>query len=399
MLSKPVSPSDLFDSILAAYGHEPITQQRYSGSKFDMGILRPVQGAEILLVEDNEINQQVASEILEQAGFFVDIANHGQEALDMLANKEYDCVLMDVQMPVMDGFTATGKIRGNPHYVDLPVLAMTANATHEDRERSLDAGMNEHIAKPIRPQILFEALLKWIPHGERILPEMANPDISDQAGSSLSAGDSGGALPVPIPQIEGIDTHSSIERLGGSVESYIRLIEKFLDNQVDAIENFSQQIQHNDFETAERTAHTLKGVSALIGADKLRTISESLESSVRSEKVPDLGKEIEEARVELMMVFERFREYLHQQDDDIAEGDNDEISLPEFKNKLVQLQEKLQAYDAEADDDLREIIKLAGTSSTAPQLKKLAKLLDQYDFEGGLVVIGEILENLSTQGD
>ena len=397
MLSKPVSPSDLFDSILAAYGHESTTQQRYSGSKFDMGILRPVQGAEILLVEDNEINQQVASEILEQAGFFVDIANHGQEALDMLANKEYDCVLMDVQMPVMDGFTATGIIRENPRYVDLPVLAMTANATHEDRERSLDAGMNEHIAKPIRPQILFEALLEWIPHGERILPEMADPDISDQAGSSLSAGDSDGAM--PIPQIEGIDTHSSIERLGGSVESYIRLIEKFLDNQVDAIENFSQQIQNNDFETAERTAHTLKGVSALIGAVSLRTISESLEASVRSENVPDLGKEIEEARAELMVVFERFREYLHQQDDDIEESDNDEISLPELKNKLVQLQEKLEAYDAEADDDLREIIKLAGSSSTAPQLKKLAKSLDQYDFEGGLVIIGEILENLPTQGD
>jgi PAS domain S-box-containing protein len=152
-LPKPVSPSHLFDAVMVAFGVATEGDRRKkAGREFDLQTLRPVQGAHILLVEDNEINQQVASEILEQAGFFVDIANHGQEALARLETDDYDCVLMDVQMPVMDGFTATGKIREQECYTDLPVLAMTANATVEDRNKSLAAGMNEHIAKPINPQ-------------------------------------------------------------------------------------------------------------------------------------------------------------------------------------------------------------------------------------------------------
>ncbi len=135
-LSKPVSPSHLFDAVMIAFGVATEGVKRKLGSQqFDMETLKPVQGAEILLVEDNEINQQVASEILEQAGFYVDIANHGQEALDMLEGKAYDCVLMDVQMPVMDGYTATGKIRENPRFSDLPVLAMTAFAHPSARSR------------------------------------------------------------------------------------------------------------------------------------------------------------------------------------------------------------------------------------------------------------------------
>ena len=167
-LTKPVSPSHLFDEIMHAFGHAEVQTSRRkmsTGRGFDQELLKPVQGAEILLVEDNEINQQVAQEILEQAKFRVEIANHGQEAIDRLALKRYDCVLMDVQMPVMDGFTATSLLREDPQFEDLPILAMTANATVEDRKRCLEAGMNEHIPKPINPGVLFEALLKWIPHG------------------------------------------------------------------------------------------------------------------------------------------------------------------------------------------------------------------------------------------
>ena len=133
-LTKPVSPSHLFDAIMVAFGVQTGGRRKTSkGREFDLTSLRPVQGARILLVEDNEINQQVASEILEQAGFMVDIANHGQEALDQLEQRDYDCVLMDVQMPVMDGYTATRMIRDQERLCNLPVLAMTANATVEDQ--------------------------------------------------------------------------------------------------------------------------------------------------------------------------------------------------------------------------------------------------------------------------
>ena len=148
----------------------------------------------MLLVEDNEINQQVASEFLEQARFFVDIANHGEEALQKLEESTYDVVLMDIQMPVMDGFTATARIRADKRFEKLPVLAMTANATVEDRQRTSEVGMNAHISKPIDPKELFDALVQWIEPGQRDLPDL--PD-EDEAPPS-----EGGDLPTSLPGID-----------------------------------------------------------------------------------------------------------------------------------------------------------------------------------------------------
>ena len=270
-LSKPVSPSHLFDAIMMAFGvATDSTRRKQGGQKFDLATLRPVQGATILLVEDNEINQQVASETLEQAGFYVDIANHGLEALEMLEGKQYDCVLMDLQMPIMDGFTATAKIRENPAYKELPILAMTANATAEDRDRSLAAGMNEHIAKPIRPQLLFKALVEWIPHGERELPESFGSETGPETEPTL-------------PELSGIDVEGGLERMGGSAKSYIKLLDKFSENQVAAVSEIREALASNDQELAERLAHTLKGVSGSIGATELFDSATELESAIKQQ--------------------------------------------------------------------------------------------------------------------
>ena len=203
-----------------------------------------IQGANILLVEDNEINQQVASELLEQARFHVEIANHGQEAIDKLEPGRYDCVLMDVQMPVMDGYTATRKIREDGRFEGLPILAMTANATVDDRERCRAAGMNDHVAKPIRPQLLYEALLKWIEHGERDLP---GPEDST---------DEGGEQDVSVPDLPGIDTEAGLARVGGNVRSYMKLLAKFADNQANVIDDIQEAIDDGDAELSVRLAHT-----------------------------------------------------------------------------------------------------------------------------------------------
>ena len=147
-------------------------------AEVDLAELRPVQGALILVVEDNEINQQVAMELLEQAGFRVEIANHGQEAVDKIANTSYDCVLMDVQMPIMDGYTATKKIREDQRFSDLPILAMTANATVEDREQALKIGMNRHFRLPGRYRTAYRHPgYSEYPHPRffRLLPASAHP--------------------------------------------------------------------------------------------------------------------------------------------------------------------------------------------------------------------------------
>jgi polar amino acid transport system substrate-binding protein len=365
-LAKPVSPSHLFDAVMAAFG--AVTdggRKNRTGREFDLEMLRPVQGAHILLVEDNEINQQVASEILEQAGFFVVIANHGQEALDRLETHTYDCVLMDVQMPVMDGFTATGKIREQDRYAGLPVLAMTANATVEDRARSLAAGMNEHIAKPINPQLLFEALLRWIPHAERELPE------GFESTSSIDDDQE-------IPDLAGIDTAAGVARLGGNAGSYLRLLEKFADNQADAVDRIRTEHEAGNREDAIRAAHTLKGVSGSIGATALHEVAGQLENSLKEGEEGSFKTQCVQAEMELARVVGLI-EGLQAQP---AASSGQPGALPaDFDEQLKALLALLEDYDSAAEDKLFDILEQVRGSEFESMLKDLQKPIGQYDLE------------------
>jgi polar amino acid transport system substrate-binding protein len=373
-LAKPVSPSHLFDAVMVAFGVATEGGRRKkAGREFDLETLRPVQGSHILLVEDNEINQQVASEILEQAGFFVDIANHGQEALDRLESHAFDCVLMDVQMPVMDGFTATGKIREQERYADLPVLAMTANATVEDRDKSLAAGMNEHIAKPINPQLLFEALLRWIPHAERELPE-----VSDIEHSSES-----------IPEIPGLDAAGGIQRIGGNVGAYRKLLAKFAENQADALEKLREALDDGDQELSVRIAHTLKGVSGSIGADALHKAAAELESALKqaTESLPeDLLAQAETALTAILLPIQAL----------VTDGEGSSATPGELPDDLgEQLQalgDLLDEYDTEAGDKLDSLLQKIKGTELHRELNGIRSLLDQYDFEGAAEALYPILE-------
>ncbi len=384
-LSKPVSPSHLFDSIMVAFGVKAEgTRRALDSDQFDMESLRPVQGAKLLLVEDNEINQQVASEILEQAGFFVDVAVHGQDALDMLDKTAYDCVLMDVQMPVMDGYTATGKIRANPHLKGLPVLAMTANATLEDRERSLKAGMNEHIAKPIRPQILFGALLKWIEHGKRELPEspLSLELAQDQAD---------------LPELEGIDTLGGVSRLGGNVRSYINLLQKFAENQADVISKITTAIKSGVQDEAIRYAHTLKGVSGNIGADELLKSASDLEAAIKDGANEQIDQLIEITGFEMARVLGLIESMDSQSAtaSAIAPG-----KLPEDINEQLQtLMNKLEEYDSAAEDVLLDILdKVVGTT-VHDQLMGIRKQIGQYDLEAAAESLKPLIEQIEKIGN
>ncbi len=379
-LAKPVSPSGLYDSVMAAFGLTADRPGRKAvGRQFDTQNLRPVQGARILLVEDNEINQQVASEILQQAGFYVDIASHGQEALDMLENEAYDCLLMDVHMPVMDGFTATGKIRENSGYKDLPVLAMTANATLEDRERSLAAGMNEHVAKPINPQILFEALLKWIPHGERDLPD-----------TTVSA-DSAAEQPE-LPELPGIDTRGGIERMGGDTPAYIRLLKKFADNQTGAASDIGDAIESGDVELALRIAHTMKGVGGSIGAVALQDAAARLEASIREGAMDEQGPLLEESALELGRIIGLISSL--SQDTAAASADAHKELPADLTRQLQELFEKLKAYDTEAEDLLFGILGQLEGTPVHGKLQTTKKLIGQYDLEGAATELESLIGKL-----
>jgi PAS domain S-box-containing protein len=364
-LTKPVSPSHLFDAVMAAFGIETGRKSTaHVHGQFDFETLRPVQGSELLLVEDNEINQQVASELLELAGFRVDIANHGQEAIDMLNKKDYDCVLMDVQMPVMDGYTATDMLRKEDRFKNLPILAMTANATSEDRAKSLAHGMNDHIAKPINTKILFEALMKWIPHGERVLPDSYEP-VGDRTKEPV------------LPELPGIDIEAGIARLGGNARSYLRLLEKFADNQTDTIRELESAIADRDDETAMRLAHTLKGVSGSIGADALQTMAAELETALKT-NAANLVEKLAAVSAELNRVFGLIQGIGSAQSE---AGHSNETLPANLVPRLNELLVKLEEYDSEAEDILLEILDDVKNSEVQRMLQGVKKQIGQYDLE------------------
>jgi two-component system sensor histidine kinase/response regulator len=228
--------------------------------------LATIRGARVLLVEDNDLNQQVALELLTDAGFVVELAEDGQIALDKLAAGDYDIVLMDMLMPVMDGVTATVALRLDPRWQGLPVVAMTANAMQADRERCLASGMNDHIAKPIEPEDLWKMLLKWV--RPRHVP--ATPESGIKTVDDLSF----------LPGIKGLDSFNGLRRVLGKRALYVSMLRKFITGQKAVVAEIAGALQENSWESAERLVHTLKGVAASIGATVVASLATQLESAL-----------------------------------------------------------------------------------------------------------------------
>lgn len=379
-LSKPVSPSHLFDSIMRVFGHHAISAVRRHNQelKADDPRLRVIQGAHILLVEDNEINQQVASELLEHARFLVDIANHGQEALDRLEHKKYDAVLMDIQMPVMDGYEATRHLRTNKAFNDLPIIAMTANASLEDREKSLAAGMNAHINKPINPSELLGTLLKWIPHKERPMPEAKDQseNPSDQA----------------LPQINGIDTLAGLSRVGGNVGSYKKLLKKFAYNQQQAVRHTRAALASGDVETSIRAMHSLKGAAANLGADNLAAQAMNIEDSLKNRPTQDLTEALNTLDESFMQLAALIQQSLQEEDE--AMQNISGWTHSELITQIDALVSLLEQYDSGAENALETIVANVADHTFKAQLIEILGVVGQYEFDAAREQLMAIQEDL-----
>jgi two-component system sensor histidine kinase/response regulator len=284
LLVKPVNASVLFNTMLRAMGrgHATVGVADAGGSAF--AALAPLSGARILLVEDNELNQQVACELLHDAGFVVEIADNGQIAVDMLAQahlgtaQRYDLVLMDMQMPVMDGVTATRHIRQDGRNEVLPIVAMTANAMAADRQRCLDAGMNDFVTKPIEPDDLWRALAQWI-HPRSGLGQVQRADAAPMpVGTPHSDASMDGLRRIP-----GLDVALGLRRIMGKQPLYQDMLRKFAAGQAGAVAEVLRSLEAGDSSTAERTAHTLKGVAGNIGASLLQASAAQLERALHQQ--------------------------------------------------------------------------------------------------------------------
>jgi two-component system sensor histidine kinase/response regulator len=258
-LVKPVTKSMIVDTLVTVFAEPGEVGSMPAAEK------QHLAGIRILLTEDNEINQQIAIELLEGVGACVEVANNGREAVEKLtAGNPYDVVLMDLQMPEMDGFQATARIRSEERFKELPILAMTAHATLEERQRCLDAGMNEHITKPIDPAKLFEAVSRFCGPRAGAAP-VAAKDVQH----------------VDLPPVEGLAIEDGLRRVGGNRKLYRKLLGQFAEQQARAPEAIAEALAQGDVATAERLAHTLKGVAGNIGAMPVQAAAAELEKAIR----------------------------------------------------------------------------------------------------------------------
>ncbi len=292
VIIKPVSASVLFNSVTSILGGAPYARREMGDDpSLSEKSLAAIKGAHILLVEDNQLNQEVASELLREAGFIVDLAGNGESAVRKVKEAAYDLVLMDMQMPVMDGITATREIRKLPQFAQLPVVAMTANAMEGDRQRCLDAGMNDHIPKPVEPDDLWRVLQKWVKAppapGENALTA-SPPDESDNTPARASYFATNTSLVAPdLLSLKGIDALQGIRRFGGKADAYRKQLRRFRKHYQGAVDTLQHQIAEKGIAAGEAFCHELKGVCGTLSAKELLTCVAELDVLLKQGKMPE----------------------------------------------------------------------------------------------------------------
>jgi len=388
-LLKPVNSSLLYDTLVDMFGVAGLEDHR-SHIKKDDAHVHDATGIRVLLVEDNEMNQQVATELLQSAGAIVTVANHGGEAVKILTEGDqappFDVVFMDLQMPEMDGFTATQLLRRDPRLQKFPIIAMTAHALVEERQRCLDASMNDHVSKPIDPDNLFSTLMRWAkPRPEHIVKSQT---------TLVKAPDE-----VILPEIAGINIADGLKRVAGNRRLYRDLLGQFADKQGDAAVQISAALKSGDEKLAERIAHTVKGVAGNIGITEVQATAQKLEKAIREghNSIPAL---LDEFATLLGTQVHAIEQALQAS----ASAKSEEAQQSPFNGRaasaaIARLRALLEASDGDTEEACRTLQDAVAGAVEKTQLDALNASINDFDFEAALIKLDEIAECCSRNGD
>ncbi|MBF0187274.1 MAG: response regulator [Magnetococcales bacterium] len=402
-LAKPIDCSLLFDTIMDLFGKQ-VTKTMRRGQKkaIDLDeVAAKIGGARLLLAEDNAINQQVAKEILESVGLVVEVADDGVEAVEKVRNTDYDLVLMDIQMPEMDGLTATKLIRQEKRFAHLPILAMTAHAMAGDRLRCLNAGMNDHVAKPIDRKQLFLALIEWLRNssglGCTLTPEVEK--ISTPADSS-------GPHPS-LPDLPSIDIPAAMERLGGNRKLFRSLLYEFHRDFNSAPVQIKEALASDDpsqRDHCRRTVHSIRGMAGNISALHLHACAGTLEEALLQESAT-IDQELGSFNDALSRVMSSIAE-MKRLDQQLSHNSTDrQSSTPLDREKSAELIRKLAVMldgkrfeTQEIFDQLKPYL-LAHPEEISDHIETLEETIDQIAFKQARETLSTLAEVLNVSID
>jgi PAS domain S-box-containing protein len=299
-LIKPVSPSTLLDTILSVLGRRRVLDKEATpGRAVDKAPASGrLAGAKLLLVEDNDINREFAGELLRGEGIEVEEAVNGRDAVEKVQQNDYDVVLMDIQMPVMDGLEAARAIRalgnapGGERFATIPIIAMTALAMAQDAEKSQAAGMNDHVTKPISPERLMDALAKWV----------HVPEERARAARTIATGSIAGSIPDAFFALGSLDVREGVRRIGGKVDAYTKQLHRFREHYINAGSELDRLLRTQPIPRAEEYCHALIGVTGNIGAVALHDKLVDIDVQLKQGKTPD-NVEVEAVQALLQQVF------------------------------------------------------------------------------------------------
>ncbi|MBT1073398.1 response regulator [Pelotalea chapellei] len=382
-LHKPMTQSNMYDVIIrhfapghhaAAAGEQNALEEGYN-----------FKGLHLLLVEDNELNRQIACELLELVNATVTLATNGREALELVLKGEqhFDLVLMDIQMPEMDGIQATRLIREDSRFNALPIIALTAHAFAEERQRSLDAGMNDHVIKPIEPRELMESICRQLPH----LPCLREGVCRN--GEPL-------ATIATVMDIPGVDTASGVRRVG-NLKLYLEILRKFKDGQSDAAERITAALQSGDRPGAERIAHSLKGLAGTIGATELQSSALAAEQELHRglEPVDSLAR----LTKSLQALMTQLESSLGKEDSPLVPDATAAISPADLGLRLKKLEKYIHDSDSEAADCMAECRQhLVSVVAVEEMVVNLEKSIADYDFDEALTTLHAMMKEIESSG-